>query len=460
MPRYEYVEGTSNKFWEIELAGSKYSVKWGRIGGSVSMSTKDCGDAAKAQKAYDKLIAEKEGKGYQLVGGDPAAKPTKVKTPATPPSGPARDPALEKAIEANPDDPDPYLVYADWLQARGEVRGELIVLQHAGKTKEANALLRKYPDWFLGSFANHAPPTFELEWERGYIKSAHVGWEPFEYDLEDGDEEVDDWGDACKARLIEFLELPSARFLRDLTVGPIPGDDRMDLSPAAHAIDKVGLPCLRSLHLGDIGAWDISSTETEAPSSKAIKGLQSLWLTGGTVGLGRLDLPELRTLKVESGSLGAHTLKAIAGARLPALETLEIWFGDPRYGASGGVKEIASILAGKGLSKLVHLKLKNCPFADALVDALIPSKILRQVRTLDLSMGNLSDRGIDKMVASKDAFAHLDELDLDDNALTEVSKPKVKGLANKVNYGRQDSPERAVPRTKDTQYRRYVACGE
>jgi len=31
MPRYESPEGTSNKFWEIELAGAKYSCKWGRI---------------------------------------------------------------------------------------------------------------------------------------------------------------------------------------------------------------------------------------------------------------------------------------------------------------------------------------------------------------------------------------------------------------------------------------------
>src|SRR5438552_11546759 len=122
MPRYEYVEGTSNKFWEIELAGSKYTAKWGKIGGSVSMSTKDCGDAAGAKKQYDKLIAEKENKGYLLVGGKPA-KSGKAKPDAKPakqvgPEGPARNADLEKAILANPDDADAYLVYADWLQGQ------------------------------------------------------------------------------------------------------------------------------------------------------------------------------------------------------------------------------------------------------------------------------------------------------------------------------------------------------
>ena len=46
------------------------------------------------------------------------------------------------------------------------------------------------------------------------------------------------------------------------------------------------------------------------------------------------------------------------------------------------------------------------------------------------------------------------------NALTEVSKPKLEGLAKKVNYGTQDSPERAVPRSKDNKWHRYVAVGE
>jgi predicted DNA-binding WGR domain protein len=106
MPRYEYAFGTSNKFWEIELSGSKYSCKWGKIGGSVSMNSKDCGDAAAAKKAYDKLIAEKEKKGYQLVGGGKAAK-SNGKAAAKPakaaaPAGPARNPELEKAILANP----------------------------------------------------------------------------------------------------------------------------------------------------------------------------------------------------------------------------------------------------------------------------------------------------------------------------------------------------------------------
>jgi uncharacterized protein (TIGR02996 family) len=252
MPRYEFSEGTSNKFWEIELAGTKYTAKWGKIGGSTSMSTKDCGSPAAAQKAYDKLIAEKTGKGYQLVGGKPngkapakgkAAKPAKQAAPA----GPARNAELEKAIAANPDDKDPYLVYADWLQGQGEIRGELIVLQAAGKTKEANALIRKFSDWFLGPFGGKKkPPAFTAEWQFGYIKSAHVGWANFVYDMDDdgegeGDEDgpgedQDAWAEHCKTQLIAFLQHPSAKFIQELVLGPVPGEEEMSLSPLVEAI--------------------------------------------------------------------------------------------------------------------------------------------------------------------------------------------------------------------------------
>src|SRR5204862_4662404 len=128
-------------------------------------------------------------------------------------------------------------------------------------------------------------------------------------------------------------------------------------------------------------------------------GLRKLHVRGGTINIGKLDLPELVDFKVESGSLDTGALKAIATAKWPELEALEIWCGDPNYGASGGVKELAPIFAATGLSKLKHLRLKNCPFADEAVGKLVKSKLLPQLETLDLSMGNLSDRGIDTMVA-------------------------------------------------------------
>lgn len=69
MPRYELVEGTSNKFWEIDLSGSSFTVRWGRIGTDGQSQTMDFANGEKARVEHDKLVAEKRKKGYQAVNG-------------------------------------------------------------------------------------------------------------------------------------------------------------------------------------------------------------------------------------------------------------------------------------------------------------------------------------------------------------------------------------------------------
>jgi len=62
--RFEFLEGTSNKFWEVSVAGNEMTTHWGRIGSAGQSKTKAYEDAATAQAEADKLIEEKTGKGY------------------------------------------------------------------------------------------------------------------------------------------------------------------------------------------------------------------------------------------------------------------------------------------------------------------------------------------------------------------------------------------------------------
>ncbi|KWS04320.1 Molybdate metabolism regulator [Lysobacter capsici AZ78] len=64
MRRFEYVEGSSSKFWEAEQDGSDLNIRWGRIGTAGQSQTKAFADANKAAAALIKLIDEKTGKGY------------------------------------------------------------------------------------------------------------------------------------------------------------------------------------------------------------------------------------------------------------------------------------------------------------------------------------------------------------------------------------------------------------
>ncbi len=68
MPRYEFSEGSSNKFWQIELDGSSFTTTYGRIGTDGQTTMKEDDSDAKAKKEDDKLVAEKVKKGYELVG--------------------------------------------------------------------------------------------------------------------------------------------------------------------------------------------------------------------------------------------------------------------------------------------------------------------------------------------------------------------------------------------------------
>ncbi|HXU04633.1 MAG TPA: molybdenum metabolism regulator, partial [Polyangia bacterium] len=115
----------------------------------------------------------------------------------------------------------------------------------------------------------------------------------------------------------------------------------------------------------------------------------------------------------------AENIREVAKARWPKLESLSLYFGNERYGASGGVKDLAPILDGRGLPALRDLGLCNGEFADELAGVLGRSAVLRQLRVLDLSKGTLSDEGARSLLASAPAFAHLERIDLDENFLSD-----------------------------------------
>jgi DNA ligase-1 len=64
-PRYfEFVDDGSAKFWEIATDELSCTVRYGRIGTAGTTQTKTFTNDAALQKHYDKLVAEKMGKGY------------------------------------------------------------------------------------------------------------------------------------------------------------------------------------------------------------------------------------------------------------------------------------------------------------------------------------------------------------------------------------------------------------
>ncbi|MGQ0798551.1 MAG: WGR and DUF4132 domain-containing protein [Pseudomarimonas sp.] len=100
MQRFELIEGTSSKFWEVSRDGSTYSVRYGRIGTNGQTLSKTAVSDAKAQAEVDKLIKEKTGKGYSEVASAAGSIPAVLASTSSKPSTPSVAKSAGKSVVA------------------------------------------------------------------------------------------------------------------------------------------------------------------------------------------------------------------------------------------------------------------------------------------------------------------------------------------------------------------------
>ncbi|CTW00896.1 DUF4132 domain-containing protein [Escherichia albertii] len=70
MKIYIYQDEKSHKFWAVEQQGNELHISWGKVGTNGQSQVKSFADAAAAEKAELKLIAEKVKKGYEQSNGE------------------------------------------------------------------------------------------------------------------------------------------------------------------------------------------------------------------------------------------------------------------------------------------------------------------------------------------------------------------------------------------------------
>lgn len=357
---------------------------------------------------------------------------------------------LEAAIASAPDDPEPYLVYADWLQGIEDPRGMLIVLQHHGHAEQARALIDEHRAHFLGPLAPLVASDeargstarqhrrLELTWHLGFLREARFCWSP---------------GARGTARreVVEALEallaLPSSRFLRHLAIEPSPYHGGADFRPLLRVVEgSARPPPLRSLFVGRSGPVPDAGGELGpiAGVLRAYPGLRHLTLRAGEIKLGELHHAELRAFGIESSQLTRKNLADLRAAAGPRLERLEISFQARARPARCAARDLAPLLDGEGLPALRHLGLRDCPFADEAVRALADSRLLPRLASLDLSGGALSGAGVAAMERARLAFSHLGWLELDRNQLPRAAATRARGLAKNVHVGQQDPLDPAV----------------
>ena len=178
---------------------------------------------------------------------------------------------------------------------------------------------------------------------------------------------------------------------------------------------KERLPDLTALFFGDIISEENEISWIEQGDYSAIWAafprLEHFVARGGNnLRLGTINHGNLQRLVVEAGGLPLSVVREALSANAP-IRHLELWLGDENYGANTSVADFADLFAGKLFPDLHTLALRNSEYSDALAEALAEAPILDRIKVLDLSMGTITDKGVQALAASS-KVGRLEKLDI------------------------------------------------
>jgi hypothetical protein len=255
---------------------------------------------------------------------------------------------------------------------------------------------------------------------------------------------------------------PNVGRLTNLVLGPW-GESGDSSAPAVEMLvaARQKLSGLTGLFPGDIIrpeqeiSW-ITQSDLSALWA-AFPKLEELRVRGGSgLRFGKIRHDSLRSLVVETGGLAREVVAEVARAKLPALEHLELWFGEEHYGGNATAKDLQPFLTGERFPKLKSLALRNFRFADELAEALAKAPVLRQLHTLDLSLGTLGDEGARALLKAP-GLRKLKKLDLHHHYLSVEMMEALRKLPLTVDVS--DRREPAEPYDEGDNGR-YVAVAE
>jgi uncharacterized protein (TIGR02996 family) len=284
------------------------------------------------------------------------------------------DDAFLSAIMAAPDDDTPRLIYADWLEERGNPRGEFIRLQIALATSvpaaermavlvRAQQLLAEHQVEWAGDIPRRVA---EFHFERGFVAE-------------------------IKLSLDAFLDHADALFQQ----API---QRVTMSDVGNRIAQVAA----STHLARLSGLDLSGN--------------GLGDTGARILVADAHLPRLDSLDLGMNFMDIEGVRALAtAARLERLRRLVL---DHNHVHDMGAFALAS---APNLASLNELSLSYAEISATGARYLAETTHLAELRTLDLSFNKeLGDSG-GRVLARPKKLPHLRELRLRDCSIGAIA---------------------------------------
>lgn len=291
--------------------------------------------------------------------------------------------ALEAQLKHGFDDPEPFLVYADWLLQREDPRGALIHAQHRGIAKHEKAVLKEHA-------ATLIPPGFTkrgdytLTWKLGFLAAVRIG------NLANLDEQ-----------LATLLAHPSAALLRELVL------DAADYRGAPVDVIARSGSQLRTVALGS-GIRENAWATGNIAGLFALPRLVDLEITGDRVYAGSsLAHPGLQRLVVVSRRDDPGTERTLVTLDAPALATFS-------FDCLDGIDPPPPQAFAK-LPALRSLTLTRTTNTRAWLEHILDAPCAKTLVELDLREGDFDDTGARWLASRRSALPALEVLDLSGN---------------------------------------------
>ena len=342
------------------------------------------------------------------------------------------DEAFLQAISENPDDDAPRLLYADWLEERGDPRGEFIRVQCALARMDEYDPRR----WDLAARERELLAAYQREWTRPCwwslddcgFRRGFLDWvTPDHSDFLKHGAELLRLGPAVEVRLkdgtemlAEMLRRPFVQQLKRLAF--IRGSVRPRLT-ATDVELLASSPALAGLTSLTFGASDIGPEGVRRlAQAQWLGGLRQLKLSGCEIGATGVEalagcpaLSRLECLGLSQNRLTNAAMQALADAdSLTGLRRLELGYNEiddagaralamnPHFANLEVLVLSGNPVQGRGgqmlaesphLRRLTRLEMSNCQLGSVGVQALAQSPVVKRLSSLDLASNGLFAQG-------------------------------------------------------------------
>lgn len=173
----------------------------------------------------------------------------------------------------------------------------------------------------------------------------------------------------------------------------------------------------------------------------AMPQLKELTIKGSSdLEFGNICHENLESLTIICGGLPKYIIKEIQEAKLPNLKKLLLYIGIDDYGFDGDAETVRELLEKADFPQLKYLGITDSEIQDELAKVVLESKFMGKIRTLDLSMGTLTDESGALLLETLPKYPNIKKLDLHHNYLSKEMAKKLEDLPIVVDVSEIEKP--------------------